>query len=65
MTLHVSDGLSVYRQEFKTVHTTTGICQTDAANCLLASSWQLVHPVGFTIEIRFWVLLFSVPGLSF
>jgi hypothetical protein len=28
-TLHVSDGLSVHHQEFKTVHTATGICQTD------------------------------------
>jgi len=27
-TLHVSDGLSVRHQEFKTVHTATGICQT-------------------------------------
>ena len=26
-TLHVSDGLSVHNQEFKTVHTATGICQ--------------------------------------
>ena len=26
--LHVSDGLSVHHQEFKTVHTATGICQT-------------------------------------
>jgi len=41
-TLHVSDGLSVHRQELKTVHTATGICQTDTA---------LVHLVGFTIEI--------------
>jgi GTP cyclohydrolase III len=24
-TLHVSDGLSIHRQEFKTVHTATGI----------------------------------------
>ena len=38
-TLHVSDGLSVHRQEFKTVHNATGICQTDAAVCLLAR-WQ-------------------------
>jgi len=44
-TLHVSGGLSVHRQEFKTVHTATGICQTDTAVCLLAgtrigaSSW--------------------------
>jgi len=27
-TLHVSDGLSVHHQEFKTAHTATGICQT-------------------------------------
>jgi len=27
-TLRVSDGLSVYHQEFKTVHTATGICET-------------------------------------
>ena len=39
-TLHVSDGLSVHRQEFTTVHTATGICQTDTAAILLASSQQ-------------------------
>jgi len=33
--LHVSDGFSVHHQEFKTVHTATGICETDTA--LLAS----------------------------
>jgi len=33
--LHVLDGLSVHHQEFKTVHTATGICQTDTADCLL------------------------------
>jgi len=27
-TLYVSDGLSVHCQEYKTVHTATGICQT-------------------------------------
>ena len=32
--LHVSDGLSVHHQEFKTEHTTTGICQTDTAVCV-------------------------------
>jgi len=37
-TLHVSDGLSVHHQEFKTVHTATGICQTDTADCLLTDS---------------------------
>jgi len=31
--LHVSDGLSLHHQEFKTVHTATGICQTDTAVC--------------------------------
>jgi len=36
-TLHVSDGLSVHHQEFKTVHTATGICQTETAVRLLAS----------------------------
>ena len=36
-TLHVLDGLSVHHQEFKTVHTATGIGQTDTATCLLAA----------------------------
>jgi len=36
-TLHVSDGLSVNHQEFKTVHTAKGTYQTDTATCLLAS----------------------------
>jgi len=30
-TLHVSNGLSVHHQESKTVHTASGICQTDSA----------------------------------
>jgi len=34
-TVHVSEGLSVPHQESKTVHTATGICQTDTAVCLL------------------------------
>jgi hypothetical protein len=34
-TVHVSDGLSVHHQEFKTVHTATGLCQKDTAVCLL------------------------------
>ena len=32
-TLHVSDGLSVHHQEFTTVHTAIGVCQTDTAVC--------------------------------
>jgi len=39
-TLHVSDGLSVHRQEFKTVHTVTGTCLTDIAFYLLTSRQQ-------------------------
>ena len=42
--LHVSDSLSVHHQELKTVHTATGICQTDTADCLLASR----HSIYFT-----------------
>jgi len=30
--VHVSDGLSVHHQEFKTVHTAAGICETDTAS---------------------------------
>jgi len=37
-TLHVSDGFSVHHQESKTVHTASGICQTDSADCLLAGT---------------------------
>jgi hypothetical protein len=37
-TLHVSGGLSVHHQEFKPVHTATGICQTDTFTCLLAGT---------------------------
>jgi hypothetical protein len=40
-TLHVSGCLSVHHQESKTVHTTSGICQTDSADCLLLSSQPL------------------------
>jgi len=39
-TLHVSDGFSVHHQESKTVHTESGICQTDSADCLLSGSLQ-------------------------
>jgi hypothetical protein len=35
-TLHISDGLSVHHKESKTVHTISGVCQTDFVDCLLA-----------------------------
>jgi len=37
-TLHVSNGLSVHHQESKTVHTASGICQTDSSDCLLSGT---------------------------
>jgi hypothetical protein len=37
-TLHVSDGLSLHHQQCKTVHTASGVCQTDSAACLLAGT---------------------------
>jgi len=49
-TLHVSDGLSVHHQELKTVHTATGIYQTDTAVCLLAIRQQYLK---FNIGVFF------------
>ena len=49
-TVHVSDGLSVHHQEFKTVHTVNGICQTDTAD---SRQYTVVHTVDFTIEIYY------------
>ena len=37
-TLHISDSLSVHNQDFKTVHTAAGICQTDNVACLQAGN---------------------------
>jgi hypothetical protein len=42
-TLLVSDGLSIQYKESKTVHTASGTCQTDSADCLLAGTkWNRV-----------------------
>jgi hypothetical protein len=42
-TLHVSDGLSVHHQESKSVHTASGLCQTDFVDCLLVGTkWNKV-----------------------
>jgi len=41
-TLHVSDGLSVHDQEFKTVHTATGIYQSDTAVCFLVGQMSKI-----------------------
>jgi hypothetical protein len=37
-TLHASDGISVHQQESKTVHTASGVSQTDSADSLLAGT---------------------------
>ena len=44
-TLHVSDGLSVHHKDLKTVNTATGVCQTDTADCLPASSQQYLFDI--------------------
>ena len=51
-TLHVSDGLSVHHQEFKTVHTAIGICQTDTAVCLLANSQQYLFDTRLLLYVQ-------------
>jgi len=53
-TLHVSDGLSVHHQEFKTVHTATGICQSDTAVCLLASRQQYLIDKCLLLYVLSW-----------
>jgi len=37
-TVHVSGGLSVHHQESKTVHTVSGVCQTDSSEYVLAGT---------------------------
>ena len=51
-TLHVSYGLSVHRQVFKTVHTATGICQTDTAVCLLARRQQYLFDIRMLLYVQ-------------
>ena len=62
-TLHVSDGLSVRHQEFKTVHRATGICQTNTAACLQkqillsacsASRQQYLFDICLLLYIQSW-----------
>jgi len=45
ITLHVPDGLSVHHQEFKTVHTASGMCHTRFFDCTLAGTrWWTERP---------------------
>ena len=49
-TVRASDCLSVHHQEFNTVHTAKGICETGTATCLLASlGFQLYKTQDCTI----------------
>ena len=52
-TLHVSNGLPFHHQEFKTVHTATGICQTDTVVCFLALSVRQM-PVAVCTVLNSW-----------
>jgi len=52
--LHVSDGLSVHHEEFKTVHTATGICHTGTAVCLLASRQQYLYDIYLSLYVQSW-----------
>jgi len=51
-TLHVSDGLSVHHQEFKTVHTATGIFQRGTAVYLLASRQQYLFEIYLLLYVQ-------------
>jgi hypothetical protein len=55
------DDLFVHHQEFKTVHTATGICQTDTADCLLAGMRWNCSSISFLlfqnkINLRNWCI---------
>ena len=57
-TVHVSDGFSVHYQEFKTVHTSSGICQTDSVDCLLAGTrWNISFPLASSQQNLFVIYL--------
>jgi len=54
--LHVSDGLSVHHQEYKTLHTATGTCQTDTAVCgySLTSRQQYLFDKCLLLYVQSW-----------
>jgi hypothetical protein len=51
-TLHVSDGLSIHPQESETVHTASGIRQTDSADCLIGSSQQNLFDIYLMLYVQ-------------
>jgi len=60
-TLHVPDGLSVHHQGFKTVHTATGICQTDTAVSLLAGRQQYLFDIYLFLYLQSFILRCVIP----
>jgi hypothetical protein len=58
-TLHVSDGLSVHHQKFKTVRTAIGICQTGTVACLLAETrWSSIYMFQMVFPFQTCIVLF-------
>ena len=45
---------TVHHQEFKTVHTARGICQTDTAICLVACREQYLLNKCFLLYVQSW-----------
>jgi len=54
-TLHVSDGLSVHHQEFKTVLTASSVCQTDSDTWLLAGTRRNSRSISCPLASRYLV----------
>jgi hypothetical protein len=62
-TLHVSNGLSVHQQEFKTVHTASSICHRVFVDCLLASSQRTC--MTYTWCCMYSLELLMMDGMTF
>jgi hypothetical protein len=56
-TLHVSDGLSVHHQEFKTVHTATGIYQTEREQDGTGETSSILFPLASRKQYLFYIYL--------
>ena len=52
-TLHVSNSISVHRQESITVHISIGICHTGFADCLLVSSQQNLYVAHLLLCVQY------------
>jgi len=56
ITLHVSEGLSVHHQEFKAVHTASGICHTGSGSisCSLAKQSTKLYDIYLMLYVQPW-----------